>query len=124
MGRKLGLSTTVVFLSLVVWGWVWGSVGMLLSVPLTMVLKIMLENSKEYSVVATLLDSGGSEEEEDDEPPPDKPAPATPAENWTPREDPSPDTQRSMTPTDSQPPVAPEPPASAPSEPPSSRDPD
>ncbi|RLB60440.1 MAG: hypothetical protein DRI90_13730 [Deltaproteobacteria bacterium] len=74
MGRKLGLSTTVVFLSLVVWGWVWGPVGMLLSVPLTMVIKIMLENSKEWSFVATLLDSGQAPEpeapESDSEPAP------------------------------------------------------
>ncbi|MBW2527556.1 MAG: AI-2E family transporter [Deltaproteobacteria bacterium] len=57
MGRRLGLSTLVVFLSLVVWGWLWGSVGMLLSVPLTMVLKIMLESSNRWSPWAILLDT-------------------------------------------------------------------
>lgn len=58
MGRKLGLSTLVVFVSLVFWGWLWGPVGMLLSVPLTMVVKIMLENTQDLRWVAVLLDGG------------------------------------------------------------------
>ena len=55
MGRKFGLSTLVVFLSLVFWGWLWGPVGMLLSVPLTMMLKIMFENSPDLRWLAVLL---------------------------------------------------------------------
>lgn len=58
MGRKFGLSTLVVFVSLVFWGWLWGPVGMLLSVPLTMVVKIMLENTQDLRWVAVLLDAG------------------------------------------------------------------
>ena len=57
LGRRLGLSTLVVFASLVFWGWVWGPVGMLFSVPLTMVVKIALENTPDLRWLAVMLDA-------------------------------------------------------------------
>lgn len=56
MGRRLGLSTLVVILSLLFWGWAWGPLGALLSVPLTVVVKIWLENTQDLRWVAILLD--------------------------------------------------------------------
>jgi predicted PurR-regulated permease PerM len=58
MGRSLGLSTLVVILSLLFWGWAWGPLGALLSVPLTVGVKILLENTEDLRWVAILLDKG------------------------------------------------------------------
>ncbi len=55
MGNQLGLSPLAVFSTLVFWGWLWGPVGMLLSVPLTRITKIFLENTHELRWLGVLL---------------------------------------------------------------------
>lgn len=55
MGRSLGLSTTVVFLSVLAWGWILGTVGMFLAVPLTVVLRIALASNESTRWLAVLL---------------------------------------------------------------------
>lgn len=55
MGKGLGLSIVVVFVSLVFWGWVLGPVGMLLSVPLTIAVKLALDSKPETQKLGQLL---------------------------------------------------------------------
>ncbi len=55
MGERLGLSTLVVFLSLMFWGWVWGPMGMLLSVPLTVIVQIVLDHYDDSRWLAVML---------------------------------------------------------------------
>lgn len=57
MGYGVGISPLVVFIGLVLWGWIFGPVGMLLSVPLTMTLKLALESDQRTRWMAILLGS-------------------------------------------------------------------
>jgi predicted PurR-regulated permease PerM len=59
MGSGVGLSPLVIFVSMAFWGWVLGPVGMLLSVPLTMTLKIGLGCNEKTRSIALLLGSNG-----------------------------------------------------------------
>jgi AI-2 transport protein TqsA len=58
VGRRFGISTLVVVISVMFWGWVWGPLGMLLAVPLTMTLKVILDGSEEFRWIGVAISSG------------------------------------------------------------------
>lgn len=76
MGRGLRMSPLAIFLALIFWGWVWGPLGMILSVPLTVSIKILFENTEGLKWVAALLDRRPREPVQ---PPAPSPAPSGPA---------------------------------------------
>jgi predicted PurR-regulated permease PerM len=57
MGRNLGLSTLVVFLSLLFWGNLLGPIGVILCIPLTMTLKFAFESNSSTRWIGILLGS-------------------------------------------------------------------
>ncbi len=57
MGRKFGLSTLVVFISLLFWGSLLGVIGGILCIPLTMTLKFACESNENTRWIAVLLGS-------------------------------------------------------------------
>ncbi len=74
MGDTLGLSALVVFVGLLVWGWLLGPIGALLSPPLTLMLKSWLAHTRDLRWMAVLLggdvDEPGALPERDSKPPP------------------------------------------------------
>lgn len=56
LGKQFGIATSVILLSVIFWGWVWGPCGMLLAVPITVLLKLALEHSHDLWWVAAILD--------------------------------------------------------------------
>ncbi len=67
-GKKLGLSTVAVVISVLFWGFIWGGVGMLMAVPLTMMVKALLEDSEDFQWVAQFLSNAKAEDIEEDSP--------------------------------------------------------
>lgn len=57
VGRRFGISTLVVVVSVAFWGFLWGPLGMLLAVPLTMMLKVVLEGSEEFRWIGVAISS-------------------------------------------------------------------
>jgi len=64
LGKGLGLSVLVVFLSLIFWGWLLGPVGMFLSIPITLVFKIILHINPQTRWISILLGDGREDNEE------------------------------------------------------------
>lgn len=60
MGAGLGLSALVVFIALIVWGWILGPIGLILSIPITAAIKIILESYAGTRWLAVML---GTEED-------------------------------------------------------------
>ena len=60
LGDQLNLSPVVILLSLLFWGWLWGIVGALLSVPITAAIKIVCENIEPLHGVSVMMGSGKS----------------------------------------------------------------
>jgi len=58
MGDRLNLSPVVILFSLLFWGWLWGIVGALLSVPIAVAIKIVCENVEPLHTVAVMMSSG------------------------------------------------------------------
>lgn len=56
LGKQFGIATSVVLLSVLLWGWVWGTVGMFLAVPISVLIKLALENSRDLYWVAAIID--------------------------------------------------------------------
>jgi AI-2 transport protein TqsA len=59
MGDTLNMSPLVVFLTLALWGTIWGVTGMLLSVPITVIIILILNEFPETRSIAALLSRRG-----------------------------------------------------------------
>jgi predicted PurR-regulated permease PerM len=54
-GRIANMNSAAVFVSLLFWGWLWGIWGMLLSIPIVVICKVVSEHVEELQPVAELL---------------------------------------------------------------------
>lgn len=61
-GKNLGLSPFVILVSLSLWGYIWGFLGMILAVPLTVIIKIVCENIDDLKWIAIIIGNGTKED--------------------------------------------------------------
>lgn len=59
MGNSLNMSPLVVILSLTIWGAIWGIMGMILSVPITVMMIIVFEEIASLRFIAVALSEKG-----------------------------------------------------------------
>jgi len=64
LGDQLNLSPVVILLSLLFWGWLWGIIGALLSIPITAAIKIVCENIEPLQPISVMMGSGKSYQRE------------------------------------------------------------
>ncbi len=57
-GEGLGISPFVILISLSIWGYIWGFLGMLLAVPMTVMIKIICEKIEYLKPVAAIIGNG------------------------------------------------------------------
>ena len=55
VGKRLVLNPLIVFLAVMFWGWIWGIIGVLLAVPITMAFKIFCDHFKALAPIGELL---------------------------------------------------------------------
>jgi predicted PurR-regulated permease PerM len=61
LGRRMSLNTVAVLLSLLFWGWVWGIVGVIMAVPLTVMIQVICSHSERFRGVAIVLGNWGAQ---------------------------------------------------------------
>ena len=61
MGRRMPLNTVAILLSLLFWGWVWGIVGAIMAVPLTVMIQVICSHSERLRGVAIVLGNWGAQ---------------------------------------------------------------
>lgn len=61
LGRRLPLNTVAILLSLLFWGWVWGIMGVIIAVPLTVMIQIICSHTERFRGVGIVLGNWGAQ---------------------------------------------------------------